>query len=65
MEIILFVHVSESLQSLVHNIADEVLWKQFFSLFHKLVHVHVQKLKDEVECIPFQNDFVELDDVWM
>ena len=40
-EIILLVHVCESLQRLVHDVADDVLGEQLFPLFHQLVDIQI------------------------
>ena len=34
MHIVLFVHVGEALERLVHDVADEVFGEEFFAVFH-------------------------------
>jgi hypothetical protein len=39
MEVVLLVHVGESLQRLVHDVADDVLREQLLPLLHQLVDI--------------------------
>ena len=63
MKVILLVHVGQTLQGLVHDVADEVLREEFLALLHQLVHVHVQKFKNEVQGVPLKHHLVQLHDV--
>lgn len=63
MEIIVLVHVGQALESLIHNIPNLMLRKQPLALFHQLINIKIEVLKDEMERGFFKDDFVELHDV--
>ena len=65
MQIVLLVHVSKALHRLEHDVANLVLWEKLSSLFHELVHVEIEILKDEVQCVLLQDYFIELNNVRM
>ena len=57
-EIILLVHVGQTLKCLEHYIPDHLLRKQFPPLTHKLVHVQVKVFENEVQHILLQVDLI-------
>jgi hypothetical protein len=65
MEVIVLVHVGETLQRLKHDIADLVLREESLPILHQLVHVLVKVLEYEVQDIFLQDHLVQLDYVWM
>ena len=58
MEIILLVHVGQTLKCLEHDIPDHLLRKQLPPLTHKLVHVQVKVFENEVQHILLQVDLI-------
>ena len=65
MEVVVLVHVGETLQRLKHNVSDLVLREETLPILHQLVHVLVKVLEHEVQNILLQDHFVQLDYVWM
>lgn len=60
-EKILLMHIGKSLQRLVNDVPNEVFWKELLPLFHQLVHIEIQVLKHEVQCVPLKDHLVQLD----
>ena len=65
MQVVVLVHVRQSLQRLKHYVTNHLLWEKFSPLSHKLVHVQVQVLEHEVEGVSIQVDLVKAHNVWM
>ena len=63
MKIILLVHISQSLQSLEHNIANNVLRKQLPPILHDFKHVLIQVLKHKMQCFVLQNNLLQIHNV--
>ena len=65
MEVVLLVHVRETLQRLKHYVTNHQFWKQLFPILHQLVYVHVEELKHKVQSATIEDHFIQLYDVWM
>jgi hypothetical protein len=53
----MFVHVSETEYSLIHNTFYFLFGESLFSVFHKLVDVLFHEFKNEVEVVVDSNNF--------
>ena len=62
-QIVVLVHVGQTLQGLKHDVPDHLLRKKLLSLAHELVDVEVEVLEDEVEGVLLQTDFVKADNI--
>ena len=51
MQVVVLVHVGQSLQRLKHNVPDHLLGEELASLTHQLVHIEVEVLEDELKSI--------------
>ena len=65
MQVVVLVHVGQSLQGLKHYVANHLLWEELSSFSHQLVHVEVKVFKDEVEGVSVQVDLIKAHNVWM
>jgi hypothetical protein len=65
MEVVLLVHVRQTLKYLENDVSDHVFGEQFLPILHHLVHVLIEILKDEVKCVLLKDHLVQLDDVRM
>ena len=61
MEEAVLVHVSETLESLVHDGRDLLLWEVLLSVFHELVDILHHVLKYEVKVVIDSDDFFQFD----
>ena len=48
MQVVVLVHVGQTLQRLKHYIANHLLWEELSSLPHQLVHVQVEVLEHKM-----------------
>jgi hypothetical protein len=48
-EVVVLVHISQSLKSLKHDVSNLMFTKQPPSVLHNLVYVHVQILKHKMQ----------------
>ena len=50
-EVVVFVHVSQALESLEHYVSDLVFTEQFSTVLHQLVDIDVEVFKNKVENV--------------
>ena len=63
MQVVLLMHICESLERLEHDVANHLLGEKLAALLHQLVYVEVQVFEDIMESVSFEDHLVELDDV--
>ena len=60
-KVAMFVHISHSLEYLEQPVPNATLWKGFVSIFHGLVQIAVEELKDKVQLIILPDHLFQLD----
>jgi len=64
-QVVVLVHVTESLQRLEHNVADHLLREEFTTFAHQLVNVQVEVLKHEVQGVLLETNLVKAHNIRM